>query len=109
MELWGVIARWADETFTHEGDRYSTMTCHMIVTDGEAEIVTAKIAFNREFTDHPEVELADALAEERKKAEAACDVINALLDAEDRRRAEAVYETRKRVQEILGRPVEGPV
>lgn len=109
MELWSVVGRFADETFTHEGDRYDTMTLHIIVTDGEAEITTAKVAFNREFTEHPEVSFADALVEERAKAEAACEVINSMLDDEDRRRAEAVYATRKRVQEILGRPVDEPV
>jgi hypothetical protein len=109
VELWGVIGRFADERMTFEGERYETMTFHMIVTDGEAEIVTAKIAFNREYTEHPEVTLEEALVSERAKAEAACDVINAMLDDEDRRRAEAVYETRKRVQEILGRSVDEPV
>lgn len=100
MQLWGVIGRFEEE---EHPDGVCSTVCRILLTDGEAEIETARVAFQRSLTSRPKVKLGDALNEEWKKAEGAAEVVNAMLDDEDRRRAEAVYEVQERVRQILGK------
>lgn len=109
MQLWTVIGRFAQDRYEFDGDTYETMTVRVLLTDGEAEIETARAAFNRNYTAHPEIPLEIILQQEVEKAEAAARIVNDMLDDEDRRRAEAVYETRARVREIMGDPTGKPV
>lgn len=105
MGLWGVIARFQED----EVGELRVMTCRIIVTDGDAEFETARVLFNRAHSQRPDVSFAHALLEERDKAEAACDVVNGMLDKDDERRAQLVFKTRERVQKILGTPSGEPV
>lgn len=101
METWGVVGRFEEDKYEHGGEVFRTMTVRVLLTDGEAEVETARVAFNRNFTPHPEVSLGDALEAEVAKAERAAEIVNSMFDDEDRRRAQAVYETRERVREIM--------
>lgn len=100
MQLWGVIGRFEEE---EHPDGVRSTVCRILLTDGEAEIETARVAFKRDLTNRPRMKLGDALDQEWKKAEGAAEAVNVMLDEEDRRRAEAVYEVQERVRKILGK------
>ena len=100
MELWGATGRLVEDE--HEGVQVTLLA--VVITDGEAEFETARVAFNRERSEHPREGFDARLLKEMQKAERACDVLNELITAEEQRRAEAIYETRLKVREILGDP-----
>jgi predicted outer membrane protein len=104
MEFWRVTARMVEDAV---GDvRVALLAIYL--TDGEAEFEVARVAMNRDYSANKSVEFVDQFQREWKKAEQVCDIVNESQTEQEQWIAEKVYETRSRVREILGGPVETP-
>jgi protoporphyrinogen oxidase len=97
---WTVIAK------VEEEKRGATIVPGMrvVITNGDIEHETARVAFDREKSKNPAQEFGTVLRAELDKAEEAALVMNDLDDEFDRAEAEAIERARERMREVLGKP-----
>lgn len=101
MIAWAVLMRAANGR-DESGESITGVA--VLITDGTNEWEISRVAFNRRVSANPGKMFDTVLREEMEKAQTAADVMNDALDDFDRAKADAQYQWREKIREVLGEP-----